>query len=264
MDRADYYAIYDRINKSNLRVLSENFGVPEKILQVVLNQKIIRDVKRRYPGIKAASPELMKLWRDGKSIRAIARDLDLPSVLIASLTLARLDYSDTAKRKALNDPKIIKDPRLRSEVEESLKEDDLYSPRAHKIQRERGRLGERIIADWLRKSAVEFTAEEKIPRGDKIKRPDFLLKKPITMDGKEVSWIESKASFGDEELHSYYLEKQLTNCLEIYGRGFVVYWYGFLDSIIKIDERLAIKDYKFFADRMEEDYLRENLYTWVL
>ncbi len=263
MDRADYYAMYERIAKSNLAEISKEFGVHEKVLRVILNQKIVRDVKRRYPAVKSNSQELAKLWFDGKPICAIARDLDIPPVLIASPILALMGYSAASKRKALSNPESIKDRRLRSEVLEALEEDDIYSPRAHKMQHDRGRLGERIIADWLRNNALEFAAEEAIPRGEKIKIPDFLLKKPITVGGKEVTWIESKASFGDAELHSYYLEKQFIKCLERYGGGFVVYWYGFLDSIPKTDERLVVKDYRFFADKMGEDYLRENLYHWI-
>ncbi len=63
------------------------------------------------------------------------------------------------------------------------------------------------------------------------KTPDFLLLKPMTWHGDEYNWIESKASFGDEYIHRKNHRGQVSEYVELYGQGILVYWYGYLDVL---------------------------------
>ncbi len=51
------------------------------------------------------------------------------------------------------------------------------------------------------------------------------------MGRRVVNWIESKALFGDEELHARYLVEQLHPYWNRYGPGMVIYWHGFVEEI---------------------------------
>ncbi len=245
MNESEYAEIYTAINASNIKSLSKRYGVHEKILTMILNQKIVRGVRQRSHEIKKNSQAIKERWIGGDEILFIARELDFPPALISSILLKELGFSDNGKKKAFRDPSLIKEPRLRSEVIKALNEDTIYSPTAHKIQIARGRLGETILSEWLAEKKIEYTAE-RIEKEPNTKTPDFLLHRVLRINDHQVRWIESKASFGDAELHNYYMEKQYSSYLERLGDGMVVYWYGCLETIKNVKPKLFVVDYTFF------------------
>ena len=84
----------------------------------------------------------------------------------------------------------------------------------------------------IAKLAVEYFTENDLRAGTvEGKTPDFLLMKPIEWHGDEYNWIESKASFGDEYIHRKNHRGQVSDYVELYGQGILVYWYGYLDVL---------------------------------
>lgn len=55
-----------------------------------------------------------------------------------------------------------------------------------------------------------------------------------------VHWVDSKACFGDERMHSQALEGQYATYVNRYGPGLVIYWFGFLAGLD--DECVALLD----------------------
>ncbi len=47
----------------------------------------------------------------------------------------------------------------------------------------------------------------------------------------KIKWIESKALFGDFKTHWIYSKKQYSQYFNLFGRGFVVYWFGCVDGL---------------------------------
>ena len=64
------------------------------------------------------------------------------------------------------------------------------------------------------------------------KTPDLLLAVQCLYKNTLISWIESKASFGDCENHSKYLKDQLTCYQNRFGCGIIIYWFGFEQEIL--------------------------------
>ena len=57
-----------------------------------------------------------------------------------------------------------------------------------------------------------------------------------------VSWIDSKATFGDDRIHQKQLEEQYLGYVNRYGPGLVVYWFGCLDDLGKSDSNVMVLD----------------------
>lgn len=57
------------------------------------------------------------------------------------------------------------------------------------------------------------------------------MRDPSTGAWRLVSWIDSKATFGDDATHSRQMEEQYSTYLHRYGPGLVIYWFGCLDDL---------------------------------
>lgn len=242
MEEGDYLRIYRSLN--SLEDLAE-FDHPRGVLLAILTQKAVRRAKAQYRRVEADADSLRELWSGGSPILAIARAVGLPPVLTASIILRGEGLSRRRVRALLRDPKRARG-RLREELSEAVREDFVYSPWAHRLQVERGRAGERVIARWLSGLGLRFIPEGAREGGGKT--PDFLLEDPLPLGGLDVRWVESKASFGDRVEHKRYIEKQFAGYSEAFGSGMVVYWQGFLPTILPMMDRILVKDHTFFPE----------------
>lgn len=253
MDYSTYQRIYRELNTlEDLKGLEEKTGMERGILFSILSLKLVRETKTRFHALKENSDELRKSWEAGKSFLRISRELNFSPVLTASIILQSMGMSRKRVWELLKSEDMAIEDRVSRELREVKKEDFLYSPRAHRQQVYRAALGEKILEDWLRNNKIEFTAEKDAVGNEKT--PDFLLKKRLPMDGLKISWIESKAVFGDEIEHRRYLIKQYQDYLREFGMGLVVYWYGFPDTLPSLEPRIIVKDYNSFPElnRIEE------------
>lgn len=58
---------------------------------------------------------------------------------------------------------------------------------------------------------IAFRDEEYLRKFGYDKTPDFKLEVPIAIDGFIIHWIESKALFGDEDVHKDYMKHQYSS-----------------------------------------------------
>ncbi|MCC7577061.1 MAG: TPD domain-containing protein [Methanomethylovorans sp.] len=250
MDKSKYEEIYESLEDiTDIGPVAETFNIHPGIAYTILSQKTVSRVKTDFGRLKRSGPAQLEQWNRGRTILEMAKEKKIPATLIASLILKELNIP---KKMAFNSPAKLQNRRLSLEIIQALENDHFFSPHAHNLQLEKGRLGEEIISRWLKAHKIDFLTEEQLREQNMTKTPDFLLPEPITIDGMKISWIESKAIFGDEREHKHYTKKQFSHYQQISGHGLVVYWYGFLDTLESNGH--IIKSYLFF-EKFKKDII---------
>jgi len=230
MDRATYQRLYDALGTyEDVHRIAHEEHWDEELLFVIHTHRVTRDATRRFYVVKRQMPRLAAQWKRGRSMLEIAREWKFPPVLLGQQMLAELGLPRKRVWGTFLAPESAPDARLRREVEALLAADMIYSPRGMELQRERGRKGEERLTTWLGKHGIGYRTEKDL-RGKYAKTPDALLDEPIVLFGQKITWIESKANFGDDVEMRKNLKRQLGPYTEIFGEGAVVYWYGFVDG----------------------------------
>lgn len=231
MKYEDYKDCYFLLKKSSdIDKLAESKKMDRELLLVMYTQRTVRDATRRFHQIKAQAPQLLKKWKEGKSIASISRELNFPSVLLGMILFQLDGMPRKTFWKYIKEPEKSRSPRIRKEMKKIISADLVYSPAGMEIQEKRGQWGEKRLFDWLDLHKIKYRTEEEL-RGKYPKTPDALLDKPIKLDGVVITWIESKASFGDEIEIKKNVRRQLKPYTELFGNGAVVYWFGYVEGI---------------------------------
>ncbi len=220
--------------------MAEKFKLPEELMLVIYTQKTVRYATKDYYQIVEMGPTLLKRWKAGEPMVRIARRLNFPPILLGLILMGQNGTGRKKFWKMVRDPDSIQDRRLRSEIAAIRKADILYSPEGAEVQKQRGIKGEERLSEWLTRHGVTFRTEKDL-RGKFPKTPDFLLDKPIEFDGYSIKWIDSKASFGDDIEIRKNNRRQFHQYVSLFGKGFVLYWFGFLDDVA-VDENVMIGD----------------------
>jgi CDAN1-interacting nuclease 1 len=252
IDETEYRELYSRLNHySDIeKQWRKNRKRSKEFYLVVHTQKTIREVTARFQKIKSKSPSLIKKWKSGTSLMEIAREVDFTPVMTAFIILTcQEEWGRNSFKKMINDPRSIKDPRLRRELLEIRDNDQIYPPEGNLVQRKRGLAGEERMKKWLDQRGITYRREEEL-RAEGGKTPDFLLEKPIYLRGEKVHWIESKASFGDIKEVNKNLKKQLNSYFELFGSGMVIYWFGIVNDL-PVEEGIIIETEEVLDDHWD-------------
>lgn len=258
MDIETYNMIYERLETvDDIESVAEEFVQPLGTIHSILNQKVVTKVKRNFSKVKNKSPRHYRQWKKGKSISEIAKKNEIPATLMVSMLLKEMDIPKKGFIRNLDN---YPDGRLKKEVLEAMEFDYFFSSKAHDMHAEKGELGESVLATWLTENGLTYRSENDLRAEGFTKTPDFLLDEEIEIDAVQVSWIESKALFGDKREHAHYIKKQFREYEKKFGVGMIVYWYGFIDGISYNGN--IIKDYKFFGEDwdMVEELLNFKTY----
>ena len=230
MKNDEYRALSARLHSiDDVRRIAKEEGYHEDMLLVIYSHRVTRNATKNFYKVKAKIPHLVKEWEQGTTLFDLARRYDFPPVLMAFLVMMEKRIGRKLFWKYIRDPRCIQNRRVRAEIQEVVAKDYIYSPTGTDIQVKRGKDGESTMAIILDHYKIQYLVEKEL-RGVSTKTPDFLLHRPLIVDGKVINWIESKANFGDLVEVRRNQKKQLSAYLKLFGPGMVVYWFGYVDD----------------------------------
>lgn len=131
----------------------------------------------------------------------------------------------------VKNPGRIPDTLLQEQVKQCVLNDTNYGPLAENMKHSVGYEYEFVLQEMLEERQIPFLDEKVLRLRGYDKTPDFKLEVPVAVGDHVVNWIESKASFGDQQNHSRYLEEQFWSYQNRFGSGLVIYWFGFLEEL---------------------------------
>jgi len=231
MKYEDFKNLYNQLKRPcDIDILAESTGLDRELLNVIYTQRTVRETTRAYYRVERYAKDMLRDWHRGMSILQISEKAEFSPILTGLLMFKEMGKGRKEFWSYVRDPDMIPNARLKKEIIEITAADYVYSPWATEQQYKRGAWGENKLQTWLKEHNISFRTEKDL-RGEFTKTPDCLFDRPITVNGWKINWIESKATFGDRTEVNKNLKKQLAPYLDMFGRGLVVYWFGYIDDV---------------------------------
>lgn len=250
MKYKDYRAVYDRLNTIDDIDKLQKEGFDREFLMVLFTQKVTRETKKRFHIVKQNAPRILRDWRKGKSLMELSEQWRFAPILTSMLIFLEDGASKKEFWEYVRDPDSLGDPAVAQEMRDVVAADIVYSPEANEGHRKRGIWGETLLQDWLDEQSIGYRTECDL-RGTHEKTPDCLLDEPMIWEGKEIHWIESKATFGDNTEFRFNSRKQLIPYTGLFGPGVVVYWMGCLDDL-ECPEDVYVTDISILETKLKK------------
>jgi len=241
-----YEAAYEAVStlEDAARLAGEGgLGLSYDALVCILSQKTAALTKTTMGRHREAGPAYAERFQRGEALLDIARDVRLPPTMLARVVLEHSMGLKKGKEVGhlIKRPDDIPDPRMREEVAIAVRNDPHYGPSVDVVKRLTGLEYEGILTQALRGRGIPFRTEDDLRAHNEAKTPDVLLPVPLLIHGRQVHWIDSKATFGDPTSHAEYHATQFTAYLNRFDAGLVIYWFGF-DESVDTDPRVLLLD----------------------
>lgn len=185
-------------------------------------------------------------------ITAIFRDPEsLPSLVSPQIAATAIRGQGTNGKYSPDEPSIAPSDlkageaflsRLMVDVQRCVTCDHVCGPGSDAARHSAGVEYERRLCAALDAHGIAYHTEDDLRDGGHFKTPDVRLLVPISVGGHLVKWIDSKATFGDEQQHRGHVANQFQTYVHRYGPGLVIYWHGYVKSAEEVEEEVLVMD----------------------
>ncbi|XP_046617526.1 CDAN1-interacting nuclease 1 isoform X1 [Neodiprion virginianus] len=243
------------------KMLRETFPhIPPDTLSSILALEIRRRMKFSHAKLCSQGTEYYERYTEaisnGESIGVLVRmseETGLSPALLARIILEnhceqnKLTTSRSEITKLLRDTTLIEDKDLAYEIYlyfslyfQCIIYDDQYGPISDAVKHSIGQEYEVKLQNYVSERNIAFLNEDHLRLRGYDKTPDIKLEVPVAVNGFVINWIESKALFGNEDVHKKYIKEQFLSYWNRFGPGLVIYWFGFLDTLNQPNEKKFI------------------------
>mmetsp|Transcript_24596 Transcript_24596/g.57755 ORF Transcript_24596/g.57755 Transcript_24596/m.57755 type:complete len:325 (+) Transcript_24596:47-1021(+) len=252
--------LFDRLLfYEELKTASQRFDFPLESLQSLFRSLYVKHIKSISHRLKnSLETKCMKEYLLGRSILDLSKESNFPPALMArrlveEMTipgkkklstimknpLEELGSIDVIKEKyqisesyhedELPDSMTFKTTRLSCEVKKAIDADPLCGPASDRERHFVGIEYEIVLERELKKLGIPFESEAQLREKGSARTPDVVLSCPVSFrvnsEWHMVSWIDSKALYGDYDTHQTVL-LQAKSYIHRFGPGMILYWFG--------------------------------------
>ena len=239
------FEIFEKIYAStnnDTSALAVQFNLAEDTVKAIFSKRAHYQMMASLGKLNSSYPadHLYRLHKEeGKIIKDLCKIFNLPE-LVAARIILKYYLPQIPPTQIFRDPNLVDGlPGLKSEIEEALRADFEHSPTMDQIKNDLGRAYEEKIRLWLQSNGISFYEEREERAKGVPKTPDFRLVLPIAINLNTVpndecmhviTWIESKAMFGDPKADASYHKEQYRPYWNRFGPGLVIYWFDFVED----------------------------------
>ncbi|XP_059612583.1 CDAN1-interacting nuclease 1 [Phlebotomus argentipes] len=230
------------------------FSDTPQVLASILSREVQARLKGTYYVIQAKSAHLLQQFEKQSKenphsdslLLEMSVDLRFSPVGLARLLLMEKYKGSRTKSDVSNmvkNPYLIPDAALGMNVRKCLFNDSFDGPLTDFIRRFVGEEHEIRLKQMAKDAGLVFNDEGDLRRTGYDKTPDLKLAIPCLYRGVPIHWIESKALFGDTSNHEKYVREQLSCYRNRFGAGIVIYWMGYVESVLGCDnDMIFVRD----------------------
>ncbi|GAB5369436.1 hypothetical protein AAMO2058_001404400 [Amorphochlora amoebiformis] len=262
MDSKTYEEIAEGLHSiEDVRMAALTSGVEFSTALSIFAQKYTRILATCRPNNRQNA----RRYDSGENIVSVAESQGTSPYLLARFLVTRYLSAANPKGNGVNskvlkkdvtacarNPARIKNVRLAKELSLAVELDLHCSPYFDNIRRFIGQEYEHILLEYLHISGIPYLSEDDMKSKGFDKTPDVRLLVPISVGKHVISWIDSKASFGDQENHERDC-KQMQQYVDRYGPGMVIYWFGFIKDL-RSPRKVLVMDH--FPQNVETLYTK--------
>ena len=237
-----YWAMFEKtFTGKKLKKLEEFLSSTSMTIEQAksLRNSILQDkVRNTHHKVVNKSKKLHERYLAGESVLSLSRELDCPPLAIYRALLSEMGHSKGQIKKIIKANGHGLDQRAIDELRIAEDNDFISSTDQDRVRKEAQEFEDRLEI-FFKEKGIRFITEgnstqwQKKTVGKAVATPDILFLDNVTINGKQINWIDAKNFYGSSLSKRTVNDskKQMKKYHEHFGSGAIIYAHGFSSDI---------------------------------